>query len=534
MKRALGLLAALVLAVTVAPATPARADIDNSPPADIVTGAKSFRSVAKPTVSGKRAVGRTLTAKPKSKPAAATWTYQWYRNGSPIAGATAKRYQLVGADYRKRITVKATAWLNGYRQTQSKASKSGAKVKRGKLTTKAPTIGGAAVIGGKLTARTSGWSEGVRFSYQWFRNGKKIKKATSQTYSPTTTDKGKRLTVKVTGKLTGYATKTRTSKKTAKVKLAPIKEADKLRVGSFNVLVASATENSKNPLERPWSERLPAVVKQIRDEKLHVVGVQEASAGRVATATGEPQFQELADELGSGWALTNEERYCDTEANYARCPNGAGQNDRILYRTDRLELLRQGSRKLDTKGSYAVGNARFVTWAEFKDRNTGKRFFFVNTHLEPAKTAKKKTHAEQAALILGEIKSQNTAKLPVILVGDLAATKFSKPNAAHDAFVKAGYIDPLGNKYKQKTAKGIHAEKVVNGVWNSINYFEEKPQKVGGAYKLGSYLDYILVSSSRIRVLEWKTVVGRLDAKDRFADTLPSDHHLVRAVVVLP
>lgn len=530
MKRTLGLLAALVLFIGGAPLAAARADDAPSPPADIVVGTTEFRSVAKPSISGKRKVGRSLTAKPSAKPAATAWTYQWYRNGRPIGGATARAYPLTGDDYGKRITVKATAWRTGYRQQESKASKPGSKVGRGKLTTAAPTISGAAEIGGELQAVTRGWTASVHFTYKWLRNGRAIAKATGETYAPVRADKGKRLAVKATGSLTGYATASRTSKKTAKVAPATIRESDKLRVGSFNIRVASATEDSKNPLERPWRERLPRVAEQIAAERLDVVGVQEASAGR--TFSGKPQFQDLADALGQGWALTNDVRYCDTEEAEARCPNGAGQNDRILYRTDRLNLLRQGSRKLDDRASYANGKARFMIWAEFADQRTGKRFLFVNTHLEPGGSGK--VHARQATLILDEIRAQNTRQLPVILVGDLAATKFSSPNAAHDAFVKASYADSLGNAHKQKTAAGIHAEKVIDGDVNSINYFKPKPQRVGGAYKLGSYLDYILVSSARLRVLEWKTVVGSLDAKGNFAGVIPSDHHLVRAIVALP
>jgi endonuclease/exonuclease/phosphatase family metal-dependent hydrolase len=534
MKRVLALIAGLVLCLTLLPPAGAHAD-PTVPPAGVTPGTQQFSSVAKPGISGTRKVGRVLTAAAKSKPAASAWTYQWYRNGRPITAATAKQYRLTGDDRGKRITVTATAWLTGYAPTKSRASARTATIKRGTLTTRAPRISGAAEIGAQLTAEVTGWSEGTGFTYQWYRNGKKISRATRATYVPVTADKGKRLSVKVTGRQAGYAAKSRTSKKTAKVKRAAVPEAHRLRVGSFNITVAS----TKDPLARPWEDRLPEVVKQIKDEKLHVLGVQEASAGTSSTASGQPQFRDLLDALGDPWSLTNDIRYCDSEEDFAPCPNGAGQNDRIVYRTDRLELLRQGSRKLDRKGSYATGDARFVTWAEFRDRNTGKVFFFVNTHLEPkskgmSAKAIGKIHAEQAAVILKEIRTQNTADRPVVLVGDLAATKFSNPNAAHGALVKAGYVDSLGNQPKQKSAGGVHAEKVVNGVWNSLNEFKEKPQKVGGAYKLGSYLDYILVSSSRIRVLEWKTVIGRLDAKGRFADVIPSDHHLVRAIIALP
>lgn len=533
MKLFLTLVAALALSLGPVGLAPAQA-APSTQPNEIIPGTQEFGSVAKPSVSGSKKVGGLLTAKPKSKPAAGQWTYQWYRNSQPIAGATDRQYRLTGADYRARITVKATAWLDGYRPTESRASSATAKIKRGKLTTTAPRITGPAEIGGQLTADTPGWTDGTVFTYQWYRNNKKIKQATRASYLPGTADKGKRLSVKVTGRQAGYATASRKSAKTAAVRLAAVPEPEQLRVGSFNVTVASLTQRSSNPLARPWEERLPEVVRQIQSEGLHVVGVQEASAGTSATASGRPQFQDLADALGEPWALTNAERYCDTDEAFARCPNGAGQNDRILYRTDRLELLRQGSRKLDGRTSYATGNARFVTWAEFRDLTTGKRFLLFATHLEPLGGDGKAPHATQAAVVLDEIRSQNPEGLPVILVGDLANTKFAKPNTARDAFVKAGFVDSLGNTYRQKTTAGSHAEKVVNGELNSINYFKEKPQRVGGAYKLGSYLDYILVSSPRIRVLEWKTVVGRLDSAGRFADVIPSDHQLVRAVIVLP
>ena len=45
-----------------------------------------------PTIKGKAIVGKTLTAKPGTldRPADVTFTYQWLRNGKPIAGATGR------------------------------------------------------------------------------------------------------------------------------------------------------------------------------------------------------------------------------------------------------------------------------------------------------------------------------------------------------------------------------------------------------------------------------------------------------------
>lgn len=63
--------------------------------------------------------------------------------------------------------------------------------------------------GKTLSVDAGTWQPGpVRLAYQWKVDGKNLVKA----------DKGKKITVKVTGKKTGYTTLTKTSKKTGKVK----------------------------------------------------------------------------------------------------------------------------------------------------------------------------------------------------------------------------------------------------------------------------------------------------------------------------
>ena len=70
-----------------------------------------------------------------------------------------------------------------------------------------------------VKASTGTWSEkGLKYSYQWKLNGKKIKGATKSTYKLAKADKGKKITVKVTGKKSGYTSVTKTSKSTSKVK----------------------------------------------------------------------------------------------------------------------------------------------------------------------------------------------------------------------------------------------------------------------------------------------------------------------------
>ena len=74
-----------------------------------------------------------------------------------------------------------------------------------------PTITGTAKSGHTLTAIRGTWSPTATYSYQWYRSGVKITGATHKTYKLTSSDKGKQIKVKVTGKRTGYLTVTKTS-----------------------------------------------------------------------------------------------------------------------------------------------------------------------------------------------------------------------------------------------------------------------------------------------------------------------------------
>lgn len=62
-------------------------------------------------ISGTPTVGSTLTAGART-PSAATVSYQWYRSGVAIAGATASTYTLTSADLGATMTVAATGTGN--------------------------------------------------------------------------------------------------------------------------------------------------------------------------------------------------------------------------------------------------------------------------------------------------------------------------------------------------------------------------------------------------------------------------------------
>jgi len=177
-----------------------------------------------PTISGTPALGRTLTAVPGSwSPAGTALAFQWLRNGVPIEGATATTYVAASADLGTALSVRVTGTRAGYASASATSAATGT-VAAGRITPGKPSIRGAAKVGARLRAVSTAWApSGVVLTYQWQRNGKPIRKATKAAYKLVAADKGKKISVRVTGTKPGYLTTAATSKATGKVKAKPKK-----------------------------------------------------------------------------------------------------------------------------------------------------------------------------------------------------------------------------------------------------------------------------------------------------------------------
>ncbi|MDH2416397.1 M4 family metallopeptidase [Nocardioides sp. CER19] len=174
---------------------------------------------AAPTVRGTDRVGGRLTATPGGwLPAPERVSYQWLRDGRPVTGATGAAYVPVAADLRHRLSVQVTASATGLIPGQA-TSAAAAPVAPGVLSAPRPKVAGTAKVGKVLRAVPGTWSpRGVALSYQWLRNGQAIKRATKTAYKLTKKDRGKKISVRVTGRKAGYTTASVTSRPTGKVR----------------------------------------------------------------------------------------------------------------------------------------------------------------------------------------------------------------------------------------------------------------------------------------------------------------------------
>lgn len=171
---------------------------------------------ATPTITGTVKVGSTLTANPGTwKPTPDTLVYGWFRNGSYIAGPSVT-YTLTPQDQGKTITVMAIGQKKGYTDISS-TSAATVPVGYGVLTpTPVPTLTGTPKVGSTLTAAPGTWGPApVQLGYVWMRNGDHISNHYTSTYTLTSADAGKTITVTSLGSKPGFTTVWKTSAPTA-------------------------------------------------------------------------------------------------------------------------------------------------------------------------------------------------------------------------------------------------------------------------------------------------------------------------------
>lgn len=260
-----------------------------------------------------------------------------------------------------------------------------------------------------------------------------------------------------------------------------------LRVMTFNIRYNEPKDGVNS-----WENRKRKVAAVIRFHKADLVGVQEALIG---------QLKDLE-------VLLPEFAWCGVGRSDGKT---GGEFSAILYRKNRFKLLRNStfwlSETPETPGKgWDASYERIVTWAEFRDKSTGRIFFHFNTHFDHIA---EKARRESARLLLSRIQ-EIAKKTPFVVTGDFNAVESSEP-------------------YKILTARGGSSSITLkDAFYTSVNeHFGPTSTYNGfGALQPGRRIDYVFVGDG-IKVFEHGALADQWDGK------WASDHLPVIAEIVI-
>lgn len=183
-------------------------------------------------------------------------------------------------------------------------------------------------------------------------------------------------------------------------------ESLELNVFSYNIRM-----NSPNDGLNIWENRKQWVAQSIEFFEGDLIGAQEVTYTQLKDLDSLlPEY----DYIGVG-----------------RQGGNQGEFSPIFYRKDQFEVLNSEtfwlSQSPDSIASVGWDAAlpRIVTWAAFKQKETGKTFFHFNTHFDHRGSTARK---ESAQLILDKIK-EIAGDAPVILTGDFNIRPEQEPYA---------------------------------------------------------------------------------------------------------
>lgn len=169
-----------------------------------------------------------------------------------------------------------------------------------------------------------------------------------------------------------------------------------IKVISYNIRTGAAKDGTNS-----WELRYPATGLMLKDQQPDIFGVQEALSYQVL------YIQEVFPEykcVGVG----------------REDGKSKGEHMSIFYNKKRFSLVKWGTFWLsETPDKVSKGwdaeCMRTATWTLLKDRKSGRKFYYVNTHLDHM-GAKAQTNG--LSLIVDRISAMNKEGLPLILTGD--------------------------------------------------------------------------------------------------------------------
>ena len=250
-----------------------------------------------------------------------------------------------------------------------------------------------------------------------------------------------------------------------------------LKVMSYNIRMGTAKDGTNS-----WEYRYPATALMLKDQMPDVFGVQEAFNFQIKFI---------------------EENFTDYDSFGVGRDNGKSEGEfmSIFWNKKTVKMIKGGTFWLsETPEKPSMGwdaaCKRTATWALMKDKKTGKKFYFVNTHLDHKGTEAQKNGLK---LIVDRIAEINPDGLPMVLTGDFN-------------------IEPKNPALKDLDARMQSARKIAEKTDDHATY--------NGWGKSSTMIDYIYVSGFS-SCPEYQTVTKRY-ADRKFI----SDHYPICATLI--
>ncbi len=248
----------------------------------------------------------------------------------------------------------------------------------------------------------------------------------------------------------------------------------------------------------PWSERLPLIIKAVREENPDIVGFQEIRSDLQFDNEGKNQAEQIAERL-PGYNFVFERAQIDGKTRWEGLATMAMHS---ILSFDHLKLSRNPNEPRDWR------HQRIVLRAEI-ELPVGPLHFF-NTHLSLSEKCRDHSIVEVVDFI-----RRFKSNLPKIIVGDFNAP----PDQKSIRFM-------LGETYINGKKTAFH------DCWREIHGGEE-----GLTYrvidKLASRIDYVFINSegegAAWKILDSRLTANRPDKRGLF----PSDHYGLAAKIRL-
>lgn len=257
-----------------------------------------------------------------------------------------------------------------------------------------------------------------------------------------------------------------------------LSQSSELKVMSYNIRQGSVNDGTNS-----WMYRCPATIEMLEDQKPDIMGLQEALRDQVMFIE---EFTKDYDYVGVGREDGKKK----------------GEHMAIFWNKKTVKLLKWGTFWLsETPEKPSMGwdaaCYRTATWALMKDKRTGKKFYFVNTHLDHVGVEARKNGLK---LIVDRIGQINPEGYPMILTGDFNMKPTAPELKELDSIMKCT------RKVASKT--------------DSHNTYNE-----WGKAKKDMIIDYIYISD--FTCLEYSTITKKYAEKTYISDHYPISARLI-------